>query len=46
VEESQSVDLAALVRFRDKLRDTMDALIDEYSQMLSAEPSPRGPSDT
>ncbi|MGC2374164.1 MAG: hypothetical protein WA484_09850 [Solirubrobacteraceae bacterium] len=46
VEESQSVDLAALVRFRDKLRDTMNALIDEYSQMLSAEPPSRGPSDT
>lgn len=46
VEESESVDLAALVRFRDKLRGTMEALIDEYSQMLSAESAPRKPSDT
>jgi hypothetical protein len=46
VEESLSVDLAALVRFRDKLASTMDGLIDEYSQMLSAEPPPRSRSNT
>ncbi len=38
VEESRSVDLAELVRFRDKLASTMDELIDEYSRLLPAEP--------
>jgi hypothetical protein len=43
VEESQSLDLAELVRFRDKLATTMDALIDEYSRLLHVErpPQPR-----
>lgn len=40
VEESRSVDLAELVRFRDKLARTMDELIDEYSRLLPAEPLP------
>ncbi|MGH2912548.1 MAG: hypothetical protein ACRDJ3_08755, partial [Solirubrobacteraceae bacterium] len=34
VEESHAVDLAELVRFRDKLARTMDELIDEYSKLL------------
>ncbi len=38
VEESQSLDLAELVRFRDKLATTMNALIDEYSRLLPKEP--------
>ena len=41
VEESQSIDLAELVRFREKLASTMDALIDEYSRLLSVEPPSR-----
>jgi hypothetical protein len=41
VEESQVVDLAELVRFRDKLASTMDALIEEYSRLLSVDPSSR-----
>ncbi|HEY8304331.1 MAG TPA: hypothetical protein VIG42_07060 [Solirubrobacteraceae bacterium] len=41
VEESRSVDLAELVRFRDKLARTMDDLIDEYSRLLPAERLPR-----
>lgn len=40
VEESRAVDLAELVRFRDKLARTMDELIDEYSRLLPAEPLP------
>jgi hypothetical protein len=40
VEESKSVDLAELVRFRDKLARTMDELIDEYSRLLPVEPLP------
>jgi hypothetical protein len=38
VEESRSIDLAELVRFRDKLVHTMDDLIDEYDRLLRAEP--------
>jgi hypothetical protein len=41
VEESRAVDLAELVRFRDKLARTMDELIDEYSRLLPTEPHPR-----
>jgi hypothetical protein len=41
VEESRAVDLAELVRFRDKLARTMDELIDEYSRLLPAEYRPR-----
>lgn len=41
VEESRAVDLAELVRFRDKLARTMDELIDEYSRLLPTEPLPR-----
>jgi hypothetical protein len=41
VEESRSVDLAELVRFRDKLASTMDALIDEYCKLLSVDPTSR-----
>jgi hypothetical protein len=41
VEESRSVDLAELVRFRDKLASTMDALIDEYCKLLSVDPASR-----
>jgi hypothetical protein len=41
VEESRSLDLAELMRFREKLSSTMDALIDEYSRLLSIEPPPR-----
>jgi hypothetical protein len=37
VEESRSVDLAELVRFRDKLARTMDALVEEYSQLLAVD---------
>lgn len=37
MEESGSVDLVALVGFRDKLARTMDELIDEYSRLLSVE---------
>jgi hypothetical protein len=45
VEESRAVDLAELVRFRDKLARTMDELIDEYSRLLPTEPlPPRRPS--
>jgi hypothetical protein len=39
--EPRSIDLAGLVRFRDKLASTMDALIDEYSRLLSAQPPSR-----
>jgi hypothetical protein len=35
------VDLAALRSFRDKLASTMDALIEEYSKLLSLEEKPR-----
>jgi hypothetical protein len=35
VEESRAVDLAELVRFRDKLASTMEALVDEYSRLVS-----------
>jgi hypothetical protein len=45
VEESRSVDLAELVRFRDKLASTMDALIEEYSRLLSVEPPSRSRPD-
>jgi hypothetical protein len=41
VEESQSVDLPELVRFRDKLARTMDELIEEYSRLLPVDPSSR-----
>jgi hypothetical protein len=41
IEESRAVDLAELVRFRDKLARTMDELIDEYSRLLPAEYLPR-----
>jgi hypothetical protein len=44
-EESHLIDLAALVRFRDKLASTMDALIAEYSQMLPADPPSRSRPD-
>jgi hypothetical protein len=37
VEESRSVDLAELVRFRDKLASTMDALVEEYSRLLAVD---------
>jgi hypothetical protein len=37
-EERQSIDIADLVRFRDKLARTMDELIDEYSRLLSLQP--------
>jgi hypothetical protein len=37
VEENRSVDLAELVRFRDKLSRTMEELIDEYSRLVSPE---------
>jgi hypothetical protein len=40
--ERRSVELAKLVQFRDKLASTMDALIDEYSQLLSTD-SPSHP---
>lgn len=45
VEENQSIDLAELARFRDKLASTMDALIDEYSRLLSVEPPSRSRPD-
>jgi hypothetical protein len=41
VEENQSIDLAELVRFRDKLARTMGELIDEYSRLLSQKPPSR-----
>jgi hypothetical protein len=37
VEESRAVDLAELVRFRDKLASTMGALVEEYSRLVSVE---------
>jgi hypothetical protein len=37
-EQRQSIDIADLVRFRDKLARTMDELIAEYSQLLSLQP--------
>ena len=40
-EEPASLDVAALVGFRDKLARTMDELIDEYSELLSVESTPR-----
>jgi hypothetical protein len=40
-EENQSVDLAELVRFRDKLAGTMDELIAEYSRLLDLKPPSR-----
>jgi hypothetical protein len=40
-EEPASLDVAALVGFRDKLARTMDELIDEYSELLSVESPPR-----
>jgi hypothetical protein len=46
VEESQALDLAALVRFRDRLASTMNELIEEYSRMLPAETPERRRSDT
>jgi hypothetical protein len=45
VEENQSVDLAELVRFRDKLGRTMDELIDEYSRLLPVDPMSRSRPD-
>lgn len=41
VEESQTLDLAELVRFRDKLQRTMGELIDEYSKLLSVDRPPQ-----
>jgi hypothetical protein len=42
--ESRSADMAELVRFRDKLESTMDALLEEYSRLLSLDrPSRSGP---
>ena len=40
------MDLAELVRFRDKLASTMEALVEEYSRLVSVEgpAHPRGPS--
>jgi hypothetical protein len=40
-EEPASLDVAALVGFREKLARTMDELIDEYSELLSVESPPR-----
>jgi hypothetical protein len=37
-EQRQSIDIADLVRFRDKLARTMDELIAEYSRLLSLQP--------
>ncbi|MFZ1155183.1 MAG: hypothetical protein WAN93_09790 [Solirubrobacteraceae bacterium] len=45
VEENQSIDLAELVRFRDKLASTMDGLIEEYSRLLSVDAPSRSRSD-
>jgi hypothetical protein len=45
VEESHAIDLAALVRFREKLGRTMDELIDEYSRLLPVEPPSRSRPD-
>ena len=45
-EESHSLDLAELMRFREKLASTMDALIDEYSRLLSVEPPSHARRDT
>jgi hypothetical protein len=44
--ERQSIDLAELVRFRDKLKGTMDELIDEYGRLLSLSPPSPPRSDT
>ncbi len=34
----ETIDLAELVRFRDKLQGTLQELIDEYSRLLSLGP--------
>lgn len=39
-DERRSIDLADLVRFRDRMQRTMNELIDEYSRLLSLRPPP------
>jgi hypothetical protein len=36
--EHHAIDVAELVRFEEKLRRTMEDLIDEYSRLLSVDP--------
>ncbi len=35
--ERESIELAELVRFGEKLKSTMEELIDEYSRLLSSQ---------
>lgn len=37
-DDRQSIDLADLVRFKEKMQATLQGLIDEYSQLLSLKP--------
>jgi hypothetical protein len=37
-EQRQAIDLADLVRFKEKMQSTLQGLIDEYSRLLSLEP--------
>jgi hypothetical protein len=37
-DERQSIDLAELVRFKEKMQTTLQGLIDEYSELLSLKP--------
>jgi hypothetical protein len=37
-DERQSIDLADLVRFRERMQHTLQELIDEYSRLLSLKP--------
>jgi hypothetical protein len=46
VVERRSIELTELVRFRDKLLHTMDALIEEYDQLLSPQDGTRRQSDS
>jgi hypothetical protein len=39
--DEHTVDVVALVQFRDKLATTMDALLDEYSRLLGLDRPPR-----
>jgi hypothetical protein len=44
VEESRALDLAELVRFREKLQSTLGELIDEYEKLLPVDRPPRSDS--
>lgn len=40
-DERQSIELADLVRFKERMQSTLQGLIDEYSGLLSIEPPQR-----